>query len=273
MRVLHKAVGDFRPDVFHSFSRILYMLPTMRSSLPKIMSFQREPTARTVALAAALSNGVMTFTGCSEYICRQGKGAGGSWHAIHNFVDTEFYQFRADVARDAPLVFLSRIDRIKGAHNAIAVARRVGRRLIIAGNYADTGPEFEYWLNEIAPQLGGDIEYIGPVDDAQKNKLLGQAAAMIVPIEWNEPFGIVFAESLACGTPVISCPRGALPEIVRSGIDGFLVKTIEEACDAVANLDKIDRNACRQRAEQCFSVPVIVGQYERLYYERLTKRQ
>jgi glycosyltransferase involved in cell wall biosynthesis len=258
--------------LLHSFSRILYMLPIIRSSLPKIMSFQREPTARTVGLAAALSNGFVTFTGCSEYICRQGKGAGGTWRAIHNFVDTDFYQFRPTVRNDAPLIFLSRVERIKGAHTAIAVARRAGRRLIIAGNHAESGPEFDYWTSEIAPRLGSDVEYVGPVDDVQKNELLGQAAAMIVPIEWNEPFGIVFAEALACGTPVISCPRGALTEIVRPGIDGFLVNTIEEACDAVAGLDRIDRSACRQRAEDCFSVPTIAAQYERLYSERIARR-
>src|SRR5262249_54158806 len=138
---------------------------------------------------------------------------------------------------------------------------------------AATGLEFDYWTREIAPQLGGGVEYVGPVDDAQKNVLLGMAAAMIVPIEWNEPFGIVFAEALACGTPVISCPRGALPEIVRSGTDGFLVNTIEETCDAVMNLGKINRYACRQRVEEWFSAPVVADQYERLYHERIAERR
>ncbi len=267
MCVLRNAAAAFMPNLLHSFSRILYMLPLMGSALPKIMSFEREPTLRTVRLGAKLASGSLSFTGCSEYICRQGRRAEGEWRAIHNFVDTNLYQFQPKVADDAPLVFLSRVERIKGAHTAIAVARRSGRRLIIAGNHAILGPELDYWTREIAPQLGGSIEYVGPVDDAQKNALLGQAVAMVVPIEWNEPFGIVFAEALACGTPVISCPRGALPEIVRPGVDGFLVNSIEEACDAVANLDKIDRAACRKRAEEHFSVPVVVAQYERFYEE------
>ncbi len=272
MRVLRDAVAAFQPNVLQSFSRILYMLPLMRAPLPKIMCFQREPTPRTVFLGAKLFNGSLTFAGNSEYICRQGKRAGGEWRAIHNFVDTNIYNFQPRVAEDAPLVFLSRIERIKGAHTAIAVARRTGRRLILAGNHAATGPELDYWTREIAPQLGGGVEYVGPVDDTQKNALLGKAAAMIVPIEWNEPFGIVFAEALACGTPVISCPRGALPEIVRPGVDGFLVNSVEEACDAVVGLSKIDRADCRKRAEQCFSVPVITAQYERLYEECVAGR-
>jgi glycosyltransferase involved in cell wall biosynthesis len=272
MRVLRGAVAAFKPHILHSFARILYLLPIIRGGLPKIMSYGREPTSRTVYLGSALADGSLSFTGCSEYICSRGRPSGGAWRAIHNFVDTNLYQFQPKITADAPLVFLSRVERIKGAHTAIAVARRAGRRLIIAGNHAVSGPESDYWIREIAPKLGDGVKYIGPVDDAQKNALLGGAAAMIVPIEWNEPFGIVFAEALACGTPVISCPRGALPEIVRPGVDGFLVNSIEEACDAVANLDKIDRIACRQRAEECFSVRVVVDQYERLYSERIAER-
>jgi glycosyltransferase involved in cell wall biosynthesis len=272
MYLLRQAADSFRPEVLHSFSRLLYMLPLMRSALPKIMSYGREPTPRTVRLGAMLAKGSLTFTGCSEYICRRGRRAGGDWRAIYNFVDIELFQFQPKRADDAPLVFLSRVERIKGAHTAIAVARRTGRRLIIAGNHADSGPELEYWTRQIKPQLGGAIEYVGPVDDAKKNALLGQAAALIVPIEWEEPFGLVFAEAMACGTPIISCPRGALPEIVRSGIDGFLINSVEEACLAVARLKTINRANCRERVEKHFSVPVIIAQYEQLYEERVAKQ-
>jgi glycosyltransferase involved in cell wall biosynthesis len=272
MGVLRDAVAAFRPDVLHSFSRILYMLPLVRARFPKIMSFQREPTPRTVFLGTVLFNRSMSYTGISKYIVRRGERAGGRWRVVHNFVDTERYRFRPKVADDAPLVFLSRVERIKGAHTAIAVARRTGRKLVIAGNHADRGAEFDYWKREIATQLGNGIEYVGPVDDAQKDLLLGQAAALIVPIEWNEPFGIVFTEALACGTPVISCPRGALPEIVRQGTDGFLVDSVEQACDAVHSLDTIDRAVCRTRVEQFFSAPVITAQYERLYQEQIARQ-
>ena len=272
MSLLRTAVATFQPDVLQSFSRILYMLPLARSTLPKIMCFQREPTPRTVFLGAKLFNGSLSFTGISDYICRQGRRAGGDWRTVYNFVDTDAYKFEPEVAKDAPLVFLSRIERVKGAHTAIIVAQRTGRQLIIAGNRASSGPELDYWTREIEPHLGGAIEYIGPVDDRQKNALLGRAAALIVPIEWDEPFGIVFAEAFACGTPVISCPRGALPEIVRHDIDGFLIRTVEEACDAVGKIDKIDRHICRKRAEDSFSAAVVSAQYERLYQDRLAAR-
>jgi glycosyltransferase involved in cell wall biosynthesis len=174
--------------------------------------------------------------------------------------------FRAAVPADAPLVFLSRVEPIKGAHLAIDVARQVGRRLVIAGNHGEEGEIGRYWREQIVPHLGRDaVEYIGPVDDRQKNDLLGGAAALLVPVQWDEPFGIVFAEALACGTPVISCPRGALLEIVRDGREGFLADTVEGLAGAVGRLASIDRAACRQRVEKEFSADEIVRRYEALY--------
>ena len=263
---LWQAVQRFQPDVLHSFSRLQYLLPLLPTALPKVMSYQRQPTGRTVGLAAKLAGTSLTFTGCSEHICRQGRPAGGQWHPIHNCVQLEKFTFQPQVAEDAPLVFLSRLDPIKGAHNAIAAAQQARRRLLIAGNRIDTPAGNAYWESQIAPHLGKDgIEYIGPVDDRQKNELLGQAAAMVVPIEWDEPFGIVFAEALACGTPVISTPRGSLPEIVRPGVDGFLVKSVEAAVEAIAQLSTLQRWDCRQRVIHHFSAEAIVGQYEALY--------
>lgn len=273
---LWRTVRQFKPDVVHSFSRLAYLLPfllTPNSKLqtPKlVMSYQRKPTLKQVTRAAKLGGRTLAFTGCSEYICREGRMGGGNWHAIHNCVELDKYTFQPSVPADAPLVFLSRVERIKGAHTAIAVAKRTGRRLLIAGNHGTTGEEGRYWETEIAPHLGRDgIEYVGPVDDARKNKLLGQAAAMIVPIEWDEPFGIVFVEALACGTPIISCPHGALPEIVRHGADGFLVNSVEEACDAVVKLPVINRAECRQRAESEFSSGVVTEKYVALYSQLL----
>ncbi|HEY9824326.1 MAG TPA: glycosyltransferase, partial [Stenomitos sp.] len=101
---------------------------------------------------------------------------------------------------------------------------------------------------------------------------LGQAAAMIVPIEWEEPFGIVFTEALACGTPVISTPRGAVPEIVRPGVDGFIGATTADLCQAVLDLPQIDRANCRQRVEKMFTAQAIVDQYEALYREMTAGR-
>jgi len=264
---LWKAVRSFRPDVVHSFSRIAYLIPHLRGRIPLIMSYQRDPTPRTVGLAVKLAApGVLTFTGCSDYIAACGRRSGGEWYGIPNFAEMESLKFSPAVAADAPLVFLSRVESIKGAHWAIEIARHTQQRLVIAGNHAEQGPEGDYWKRQVEPWIGRDgVEYVGPVDDAQKNELLGRARAMIVPIQWNEPFGIVFAEALACGTPVISCPRGSLPEIVRQGVEGFLVDSIEEGCAAVGKLSTIDRAACRRRAEQEYAPDVVVARYLELY--------
>lgn len=261
-------VNKYQPDLIHSFSRVAYLLPLLGKSIPKIMSYQRTPAGRSVSWGSKLARGTLTFTGPSEYTCRQGEIGGGKWHAIHNFIDPKTFTFQPTVDADAPLVFLSRIEKVKGAHTAIEIAKRSSCRLLIAGNYSETGENGHYWKEQIQPHLGKNgIEYIGTVDDKQKNELLGKAAAMIVPIEWDEHFGIVNTESLACGTPVISCPRGALPEIIRPGIDGFLINSIEEACEAIKKIPTIDRHQCRQRVEKLFSVEVIVDKYEHLYQQ------
>lgn len=266
IRTLQAAVAEFKPSLVHSFSRLLYLTTLLPSRLPKIMSYQRLPGGRQISLAAMLGGRSLRFSGCSEFIAGKGRDCGGTWTAIPNFVDTKFYHFSAMVAADAPLVFLGRIESIKGPHIAIDVAKRTGRRLVLAGTHAESGREGDYWHNRIRPETGKDgIEYVGAVDDLAKNELLGAAAAMIVPVQWDEPFGIVFAEALACGTPVISCPRGAVPEIIRQGIDGFLASDVEAACRAVQSIPIIDRHQCRLRAEHSFSAGAIVPRYERLY--------
>jgi glycosyltransferase involved in cell wall biosynthesis len=266
LRTLRRAAAGFRPDVVHSFSRLAYLLFLLPGRLPKVMSYQRQPSRRTTRWAWRLSRGRLRFTGCSEHICRAGRGGGGQWTAIPNFVDPRRYTFRPSVPADAPLVFLSRVEPIKGAHLTIEVARRSGRRLLIAGNHAEDGDNGRYWREQVLPHLGkGGVEYVGPVDDRQKDELLGGAAGLLVPVQWEEPFGIVFAEALACGTPVVSCPRGALPEIVRDGREGFLCSTVEEMVAAVGRLPGLSRQAARERVEAEFSAPVIVRRYESLY--------
>ncbi|MEM9531233.1 MAG: glycosyltransferase [Pseudomonadota bacterium] len=256
---MRSAVRHFEADVVHSFSRLLYLLRAR--DLPALMCFQREPTARTIRLAHRLAGPRLQFSGCSEYIAGRGRPAGGTWHAVPNAVDCASITVSAEVPEDAPLVFLSRVEPIKGAHVAIDIARRAGRRLIIAGNRAESGRDAAYFDQEIAPQLDSQIEYVGPVDDAAKQALLGAAAAMLVPIQWNEPFGIVFVEALACGTPVITCPRGAAPEIIEPGRHGFLIRDAAEGVAAVQQLETVSREACRRRAESAFDAPVVARRY------------
>lgn len=265
-RALQRAVQSFRPDVVHSFSRLAYLLPVLLSRQPAVMSYQRHTGGRQLALAARLGGRTLQFTGCSDFICGMGRPRGGRWTAVPNFVELDKLPFVPQVAADAPLVFLSRLDDIKAPDLAIAIARASGRRLILAGNHAADGPQREYFEREIRPWIGRDgIEFVGEVGDAQKAQLLGSAAAMLVPIRWDEPFGIVFPESLACGTPVITCARGALPEIIDPGRTGFFIRDVAEGVAAVNQLDQLDRAACRHDAETRFSLPVIAPRYLEVY--------
>lgn len=267
---LARAVRHFRPDVVHSFSRLAYLSLLLPARIPKVMSYQRHTGGRPVAVAARIGGRSLRFTGCSDFICAMGRKAGGDWRTIPNFVDLDAFTFVRSVPTDAPLVFLSRIEAIKGPDLAIAVALASGRRLVLAGNRAENGEQLSYWDRQIAPHLGRDgIDWIGEVGDARKNDLLGRAAALIVPVQWDEPFGIVFAEALACGTPILSCRRGALPEIVEEGRTGLFFENVSSGVDAVSRLGELDRTSCRKAAETRFCLERCSAQYLALYGEML----
>jgi glycosyltransferase involved in cell wall biosynthesis len=270
---LRRAVSSFRPDVVHSFARLAYLLGVLRQPVVKIMSYQRHVSPAQVRPALRLARpGSLAFTGCSEFICTQGRAPGSDWTAIPNFVEIDRIAFTPRVAADAPLLFLSRVESIKGPELAINIARRSGRRLLIAGNRANQGPEAEFFERAVAPHLGRDgIEWIGEVGDVEKNRLLAQCAALLVPIRWDEPFGIVFAEALAAGVPVITCARGALPEIVSPGITGFFIRSEEDGVAAVHALPTLDRAACRADAESRFSLSVCTDRYLALYSRLLAR--
>ncbi|MBC8039406.1 MAG: glycosyltransferase [Opitutaceae bacterium] len=265
---LRSAVRDFQPDVVHSFARLAYLIPLLPSRLPKIMSYQRDPGLRQTRLASRWALGEsMVFTGCSEHIAAKGRAGGGAWHAIPNFADTAvLHPDTTPPPADAPLVFLSRLDRVKAPHLAVAIARAAGRRLILAGNRAESGSDAAYFDSEVAPLIDGtQVSWVGPVDDTAKRRLLASAHALLVPVQWDEPFGIVFTEALACGCPVISCPRGALPEIVNEGVTGFLIRTVDEGAAAVARVPELSRAACRETAVRRFSPAAVAERYESLY--------
>ncbi|MEQ1898968.1 MAG: glycosyltransferase [Vicinamibacterales bacterium] len=263
----------FRADLVHSFGETKWMLPWALTGGRGLISYGVLPQGRIRFVSAVLGDRVL-MAGCSDYISREGRAlVGGHWRTAYNCVDVAKYRMVPAVPADAPLVFLSRIDPIKGTHIAIDLAQRAGRRLVIAGNHVETGESGDYWRARVRPRLNGStVEYVGPVNDAQKNAVLGAAAAILVPIQWDEPFGLVFIEALACGTPVISFARGALPEIVRHGVDGFLGNDPDDLFRAIGRIREIDRQVCRRRVEECFSTEQTLDRYELLYAE-LSGRQ
>jgi glycosyltransferase involved in cell wall biosynthesis len=255
-------------DVVHSFGRIAYLLPLLPLPVPKLMTYQREITPRSVSWGHRLSRGTLHFSAISEWMMKDVKDV-ANWHLVYNGVPMHVYDFVHTAAPDAPLVFLGRIEHIKGTHLAIEVAQRTGRRLVIAGNIP-TGHE-AYFEQLVRPHIDGEkITYVGPVDDRQKNELLGGAAAFLMPILWEEPFGIVMAEAMACGTPVLGLRRGAVPEVVLDGVSGFVCDTVHELADRVARIPDLDRQATRNVAQQKFSDTAVVMAYENVYNQMKT---
>jgi len=256
-------------DIIHSFGRLAALTPVLpMRGVKKIQSYQRAIPWTGVRRAARLGGNSIVFTGCSTSLYASANGAadGTRWRTVFNCVDPSAYAAVATVPAGAPLAFLGRIERIKGTHTAVQIAKAAGRPLVIAGNVADEA----YFRSEVAPHVDDRlVRYVGEVDDEAKNRLLGQSAALLMPIEWDEPFGIVMAEAFACGTPVIGFSRGSVPEVVRDGVNGFLVRSATEASEAVTRLDRIDRGAVRRDCEQRFSCDAIVRAYEEIYLEAL----
>jgi len=267
-----KEIGGI--DIIHSFSRLAYLLFLMKSSIPKIQSYQRHINPRSIRMGIILGGKTLTFTAVSASCARTANFVGGKWSIIYNGTSLNAYDFIPKVSSDAPLVFLGRVERIKGAHTAIKVAKITGRRLIIAGNHAVSGKEYEYFSKEILPHCDGkNVIYAGPVNDKQKNELLGSSAALLFPIEWEEPCGIVVSEAFACGTPVIAFSRGSVPEVVKHKVTGFICNTIDEMVEAVKDISSIERLNCRKNAEGLFSDKVIISKYEDAYYSCILNRE
>lgn len=184
---------------------------------------------------------------------------------IHHGLRPE--EFQAGPGDGDYLLFLGRFAPEKGAREAALVAHLTGMPLLIAAKMRER-EELEYFETQVKPFLGGHVEYVGEVGKAEKQRLLGSARALLNPITWPEPFGLVMIESLACGTPVLTLRSGAAPEIVEHGVTGLVFDRVEEIAAALDCIDALDRAACRRAVEGHFSAERMVREHLALY-ERL----
>ncbi|MEE9324614.1 MAG: glycosyltransferase family 4 protein [Dehalococcoidia bacterium] len=192
---------------------------------------------------------------------------------VYNGVDVEAIPFN-----DNPEDFLIVVGRIvpnKGIADAIRVARAARERLMIVGDMTQYIPwSRPYFDEEVKPFIDGEqIQHIERLPNKELTKLMGRAKAFIFPIQWEEPFGLVVIEAMAAGTPVIAYPKGAMPEIIRDGLNGFLVQSEEEMVAALGKVASIDRKQCRRWVETNFPVEKMVQDYERLYRHILERRR
>lgn len=218
---------------FHEVSRQVYSRMPDRVSIIAI-SHPHRASAPEVPVEAVIPHGIDT----QRYV--PGPGGGGY------------------------LAFVGRMSPDKGVHRAIEVARRSGLPLVIMVKMRAL-EERQYFDDVVKPMLGSDIELMFEPGESERIDLVGRAEALINPIQWPEPFGLVMAESLACGTPVIASPHGAAQEIVEPGVTGFLHETVDGLAEAVRRAGEIDRAECRAAAERRFSRERMVADHVRLY--------
>lgn len=179
---------------------------------------------------------------------------------IHHGIRLEDFPFDPEGSED--LLFFGRIHPDKGAAEAIAAARRSGRRLIMAGIVQDR----DYHNAHVLPALDDHaVTYLGPVGGAARRSALGSARALLHLVNFEEPFGLSVVEALACGTPVIASRRGSMPELIEHGVTGFLVDGLDEAVDAIGRIGEIDRAACRASVAARFTVDHMADRYGELY--------
>jgi glycosyltransferase involved in cell wall biosynthesis len=186
-----------------------------------------------------------------------------SWvGTVYNALKASDYPFRQE--KEDFVLFMGRMSPDKGAHLAIDAARAAGRRIVLAGKVNEE-IEQTYFTNEVKPRLGGDAEFIGEANMTAKKELYASAHCLVFPIRWDEPFGLVMIEAMACGTPVVALNRGSVPEVVVDGVTGFIRTDPSELPTAINDAGALDPMACRGHVEEHFDVAAMAAGYERVY--------
>lgn len=250
-------------DVLHAVCRLDYLLPALKHNIPKHYLFHNPITVDQIEILKH-ARGKLVLSACGKQMTLPYQSI-ANWRPIYNAVALERFTFQS-IPRSPPyLAVLGRLTANKGIKQAIEIARCAGLPLHLAGNISNEPEDRKYFEQEIKPHIDGhSVIYLGEMNDEQKNIHLGQALAFLNPIQWDEPFGMVTIEAMACGTPVIACPRGELPYIIEDGVTGFLATSIPDFVDAVQRVSKLERVRCRQAIENRFSTSTMVQKYDEL---------
>ena len=257
------AAGDF--DVIHSHLDFLGFPLGRRNSVPVVTTLhgrldlpELEPVFREYTEMPLVS-----ISGAQRRPL-----SWANWQAtIHHGLPRDLYTFHPQ--SEGYLAFLGRIASEKCPDHAIEIAKRTGLPPRIAAKVDPA--DRQYYRSEIEPLLDHPlVEFIGEISDAEKNEFVGNAAALVCPYDWPEPFGLVLIEALACGTPVLAYRRGSVPEIIDDGITGFVCETLSEMAEAVGRIPLIDRRQCRKAFEERFTSDRMARDYIALY-ERIAR--
>lgn len=247
-------------DIVHSHLDYLTLPFTEHTSIPTVLTlhgrldlpeyrriYRRYPQANYVSISESQRDAIPDL----------------NWVAtVHHGIDLRAFPFYPDPGEY--LVFVGRISPEKRPDRAIKVAQRAGIQLKIAAK-VDAKDE-EYFHTSVKPLLDHPlIEFVGEVGERERHELMGHALALLLPIDWPEPFGMVFIEAMACGTPVLTCPRGAAPELLQEGITGFLRTTVHDLAVAVGEVQHLSRSACRIEVERRFDMHRMAHDYVQVY--------
>ncbi len=252
-----------RFDVLHVHSPFSSLAAAVETTVPAIHTLHGSFTPEMSRLYAQVADRAW-FVAISQAQRRTNEALRYAG-VVYNGIDVDRYPFVTE--KDDYLLFLGRAAPEKGWLRAVETARLTGRRLISAVKISHP-TEIEEWEGRIRPILPEGSEVLGEIGHEEKASLLAHAQAVLFPIDWDEPFGLVMTEAMACGTPVIATPRGSVPEVIADGETGWIVDVEsypEEAAERLAKLDSIDPAACRDRVWRLFSKEAMVAGYERIF--------
>ena len=257
--VAEQALGELHPDVVHdhslagpllAFSRAVPTVVTAHGPVDHEMELYYRRISSAVALVA--------ISEAQRRLAPHLPWAG----MVHNAIPVAEYPLKTD--KEPYALWLGRINPSKGVLIAIEVARAAGIPLVLAGKCSEP-QERRYFEEQVEPNLGGEVEWAGEAKGADKKELLAGARCLLFPIQWEEPFGLVMIEAMACGTPVVGLRRGSVPEVVVDEVTGFVCEDPTELVSAVHKSNDIDPRACRKHVEAHFDTGVMVSGYEDIY--------
>lgn len=257
------ATGEYlawlQPDVIHDHS-LAGPLQAVSRNAPTVVTVHGPVSSELGSLYRKLGSTV-SLVAISN--AQRAEAPDLNWGAtVHNAIPVDQYPFRRQ--KEDFVLFLGRMSPDKGADAAIDAARAAGRRLVIAGKCNEPA-EKAYFEREIEPRLGPDVEWLGHADAAMKKDLMSRAHCFVFPIRWSEPFGLVMAEAMACGTPVVALRRGSVDEVVVDGVTGYICDTPADLPACIDRAGLIDPASCRAHARSEFDVARMVAGYEKVF--------
>ncbi len=262
-----REAGDF--DVVHNHAGELAMAMSLLTKTPMLTTMHCLTTPDTRFVWDRYEGGFNTISKSQQPPALNPRAHARFMGHVYNAIDVESFPFQAVKGDD--LLFLSRMAPEKGPEAAIEVAKRLGRRLIMAGKVDNY--DRKYFDESVRHLIDGDqIIFFGEADAEQKRELYRNAHCLLMPLMWEEPFGLVMPEAMACGTPVVAFRRGSAEELIRHGRSGYIVDTVDEMVEAVQQIGLIDPAACREHVRTHFSREIMAAQYLRVYEELLCRQ-